>query len=70
VIHQNLPDHLRAQGKEMCAILAADAPSMDQLEVSLVGQSAGGYDLPGGLASQLPPGNPAEIRVHQRHQLI
>jgi hypothetical protein len=41
MVYQNAPDHLRAEGIEMRAILALDAPGLHQFEVRLVRQDAG-----------------------------
>jgi hypothetical protein len=50
---QNSADHLRAQGKKVRPVIAADTPGVNQLEISLMGQGARLHAVPLELAQVL-----------------
>jgi hypothetical protein len=66
VIDQNVPDDLRAKGKEVYAVFAPDALRANQFQVRLVDQGGGFQRL--GAACQIQPGDPSELGVNHWDQ--
>ena len=68
VIHEDPPDHLRSDGKEVHAVPPADPRLVDHAEVRLVHQGRGLQGVAGGHADHPAAGQPPQLLVDQCQQ--
>ena len=70
VVHENAPHRPRADGKEVTAILPVDSCFRGELHVRFVHERRGAQGVRWPSACELPPGNPSEVIVNERHHLV
>jgi hypothetical protein len=70
VVHGDLPHGDGGDGQEVAAVVPVGARLIDQPEISLVDQPAGVERIVPGAPAQLDAGDPPQVLVEQRHQLV
>ena len=70
VIHQDLSHDSRGQIKKVRAVLPANLPCTGQAQERFIDQCGRLQGVPLPLASHIASGQPAQLRFHQRNELL
>src|SRR5215831_8896833 len=70
VIDHQPPDDLRAQSEEMRPVLALDPSCPNEFQIRLIGENGGLQGLTARTPGEVLPGDPAQLRVDQRDQVV
>jgi hypothetical protein len=66
VVHQDPPHRPRRNGVEVSAVAVLETGLVGRPEVDLVDQAGGAQGVIAALATERPPGDPAQLVVDQR----
>jgi hypothetical protein len=70
MIDQDAPHHLTRDSEELPAVLPHDLPLIDQPQICLVHEGRRLQRVPAAFAAQLPSRPPAQVLIHDRHELV